>query len=933
MVDLNSRARVRSTPRLLALVAAAVALGTAGAAAAAPVAAPDKGAPPPPVDIVFLVDSSASISRNDPGLQREIIAEAVAACWWMLPGDRIGVGRFSGWLGTRKRKEIVLPLTELPADADARAALVADLRTKLAAARATRTASDVNAALDILLAEMTAGAPDKDKRVVWAIVITDGDMSVIEGRSARREYIDTANDLYDEADPDTLVKAANEILFTKTLPDLKQRGVIVTLLGVGVDPAKPSDIFVRGKSQATGGAVLAGGDLLDEVVGLLRDNPVRKDATLLYAPVSFAPAAVPGTFDGSARILPGTGRGRLLAFGNTGRLDWTLTGADGADITRSLKQIGGAGDRPWRLAWLEGVAAGEHRLSVRIAGGEGDSTRVSAGVFGHAAVGLEVAWPDDLDPHLAGLPVKVAATVVSLSGDAKGKPATAPGLLGKVRVAYALTDSADGSRDDGAVPAEDSAGRVPLDVPTGGLAPGKCTLSVYLQAFPQDDGSYLYASEPVTREFVLAAGVIVSFATDNALVGQEVGLKATPAAALEPAPAELEIALAPDGKPVTLTLAADGSYTGTTSFGRPGTWKLTQATCKVGFAKGVLVVPGDTPKIKVRGVEMRLLSAEPPHAELTDLEFHVPYREKSSAEGKWNSVPFLVEFSDGAAPETLDFAASLKSSESVTESGLGHELVFSVRPTGPLTGSGQATKDDQGRLRVALELEVGTDGHLPFHPPMEDGFWSWLKALYPVPSSDMGEVEVQATVGEMKLAKSLPAKFVFDDFWEKAARIYAMYWIPVAAFLALLLLLLIMRLFRAKFNEHQLRLAATIGEQGAGFYRLRSLGEDKSRRRAIGTPEVPEAARFRMKGCRLFGRGRVSARPKADDCRVFVHEKESPKWARLAHGDLVRIENGEGQSCEYYYFERPPTGAELEALATGDLVELGPDEFVIVGLD
>ena len=800
-------------------------------------------------------------------------------------------------------------------------------------------------------AEQAGGPGPAAGRKLWAVVITDGDMNVIEGENVRQEYIDAAKELYDRVDPETLGHAATEILFSKTLPALKKRGVGVSLLGIGCDARNPGRLFERGRTDFSGGAFCAEGPLLrDAVAGLLEGNPVRRKEGILSHGLSERTVPAGTELDVPLKVLPGTLRTQVVIFASSGEFDVALLDAGGAPPEGARFRLLGEG-RPYRVGWIDGAAPGEYRL--RLTSRADSALKAEVVVSCQAAVKLKIDWPDDLDPHLMGLPVLVGASVL----DEGGKVVSDPGLLKEARVSFALADEADKTASGAAALAGaggPAGAGIRFSIPTEGLGPGKCTATVRLEVFPRDPGSeggpYLYRGPAESSELRLVPGVLVEFGKKEVLVGQEVPVRAASTSALDAPPPEITVtattpSLAPDVEPVTLKLSVAGAeraeYVGTASFEKAGKWKLLP-----GGSEEFLVRPGETPEVEVRALELRILSAEPPHEELESLEFRVPYCETSAPESEANRLPVLLDLAaSGAAtpgaavaPETVPaLVVGFVPSESLLE--------FQERleeggepPRSPIAFeiSTEGERDAEGRLKATISLKVGTEKALPLSPglvgPGSLVSSEFYKSMWPVPSCEPGSLDVRATVGEIKLTKQRPVKITFPDFWTKAIRIYAKYWIPAAAVLAFLLLLLTWWLFRAKFNEHQLRMAEDIEKQGGGFYRLRSLGEGKSRRRAIGTPEVTNAVRFRIKGSRLFGRGRVAARPMADDCRVFVNETDSGDWARLTHGDRIRVENGEGQSCAYYYFERTPTAAELEAIAKGFFVVLGPDEFVIEGL-
>ncbi|MHC4503226.1 MAG: vWA domain-containing protein, partial [Planctomycetota bacterium] len=750
--------------------------------------APAAAAEEPPVDVVFLLDSSASIFRNDPLKAREFVMEALAGSWRPSPGDRVGIGRFSGWNETERTKEIVLPLTEIPKGVEARRALVAKMRSALAAATSTGTASDVNAALEFVLAEAVGGPAPAAGRKLWAVVITDGDMNVIEGETVRQDYIDAAKELYNRVDPETLGSAATEMLFSKTLPALKKRGVGVSFLGIGCDARNPGRLFERGRTDVSGGAFCADGPLLREAVaGLLEGNPVRRKEGVLSHGLAESTVPAGSELDVPLKVLPGTLRTQVVVFASSGEFDVALLDAGGAAPQGVRFKLLGEG-RPYRVGWIDGAAPGEYKL--RFTSRAESALKAEVTVSCRAAVKLRIDWPDDLDPHLMGLPVLAKASVL----DEDGKVVSDPGLLKEARVSFALADEA-GKTASGAAAFTGAEGAVKagvrFSIPTEGLGPGKCTATARLEVFPRDpgseDGPYLYRGPVASSEVRLLPGVLVEFGKKEVLVGQEVPVRATSTSALDAPPPEIivtasTLAMEPDGEPVTLKLSGTGAgkaeYAGVTSFEKPEEWKILP-----GGSEEFLVRPGEASRVDVRALALRILSAEPPHEELESLEFRVPYCETSAPESEGNRLPVLLDLgTSGAAAREIAAAADavptlavgFEPSESLVElrKSLGDSGAEPARSPIAFEISTQGEKDAKGRLKAAISLKVGTKDALPLSPgfvgPKSLVSSEFYKSMWPVPSCEPGSLDVEATVGELKLNRQRPVKITFPDFWEKA---------------------------------------------------------------------------------------------------------------------------------------------------------------------
>jgi hypothetical protein len=265
-------------------------------------------------------------------------------------------------------------------------------------------------------------------------------------------------------------------------------------------------------------------------------------------------------------------------------------------------------------------------------------------------------------------------------------------------------------------------------------------------------------------------------------------------------------------------------------------------------------------------------------------------------------IPVIVEM-DVAPGETVSVTgARFVPSDEFTSKGLKDDVVSFA--------FGDAVTGEEGKTRLAttIALSINSEDMLP---------------------KEIGKVEITAVAQGVEAAKRVPVRLNFVDYWEKLFWHYLPYWLPAVSVLALLLLSLFWIALRARFKYHQIRPVATLGKQE---FLLRGMGSTGARD-AIGTPDVEGAVHFRIRGHRPFTRGKVRIRKQVQDAQVLVNGAEvTGAWTRVRHGDEITVVTGTGLKVAYWYFDREPTEAELEEMLKSFFVELGPDEFVIMGL-
>lgn len=851
------------------------------------------------VDIVFLLDSSGSMWRADAEKSRYALIEAFASLCFARKGDRIGVAQFAGWNRTGELAEPLLSLRDIPEDAADRQRLVEDLAARLDAVEPLGTATDFNAAIDIALPAVGIASPRPEGRYLLAVILSDGETSVVDGNSVRQEYIDLATKIFDDINPSFLGHAASNIFYTRTLPRLQLGGGRLAIVTLGPVAEPPGDFLRKAK-------LASDVDVVEVEESGLRNAFLKLLDAARKGGVRAGPADVQ-VLRGSKlslrlEILPGTRATRVAIFGASAEYDVTVTSPPGTEQDVVPFTVFGL-NRRQRVIWLDGLTPG--RYVLQISGRDDNPVAVEVACLADVETALAIRSPENSAVQVHGEPMVVKASVIGRDG----KPVDDPRLLAQTRVTISLADP------DGTVSGDEISfagkpdGNFEASLPTANLIPGHCRFSARLRILPLSDGAgstpgtvrttpsdltLAYDAPEQYLNILLVPRLEVGFAKDVAWAGHTVRVSGTLVPAVNFPPETIWVDLSPD-EHVDLKLTGS-TYEGDIVFRRPGTWRITRQK-----SGSVVVVPDDMAKIDITAAALRVLSATPPHEELRKLDYPVRYMERTGeSPGSVNSydIPVILEmdvFDETGSPEG---SSELRPSRDLRDAGLFGSVELSLEPLVP-------DPSRKGRVRTSLTLTIDTDEAVP---------------------TKVGELMIWVSTGGVTQSAELPVRLSFVDYREKIFWLYMKYWLPVALILGLALLLAVWWFMFARFAEHQIW---PVGKAGC-FYKLRSLNS-RSRRRARGTPEVRDAALFRMKGLRLIGGGQVEGRAASEHARLVVNGKDRADWTPLSHGDEILV-GGEGETeCSYFYFERPPTDEDRLKME-GYFVTLGLDEWVVEGL-
>ncbi len=534
------------------------------------------------LELIFVVDSSNSMKRNDPeGLRTQISGAMVDFLGRNRP-VKASVVQFAGWNESQKRKIVLL----------SRSSNLEEVTTALKNLPAFGDASDINVAFEvaiprILEARKVAGT----KGPLWIVVLTDGEFDVIEESDIRPIYQATAEKefptLYEEEPDVALNRAALKILF-QTLQN-QYRDIPLTLSGINLGKEQIDQESTFHKLVTLGGTregnvlQIKESVLNDVVVPLLRQDPGADQTRETF--YGYRPA---DSTENSFHLYPGTVETNILAWGATQTYSLKSPGVDG--------KTSGEGTS-YRLISFPASPSGNFPLEVDGAdiemifhvtvdltpvikrtgeGNLGRNDRFEAKVTLQNRENETVTSPQ-LNKALSG-----TATLTPSSGTAT----TAP-------LSFETDTQASYSEP---VSEKFSDGQYTLD----------CRVTLNLPGALQ---ALSLGKSPAPVEFLLLPTFTASFEKTHTWLGQENILRITPAP-VHPIEITLEGPLEP-----TLTIGKSGTAGLTAE--TTGTWKVRERNYDNFFLKA-----GETPSTTIKERKIRVLQDGKPVEEITaDIRF------------------------------------------------------------------------------------------------------------------------------------------------------------------------------------------------------------------------------------------------------------------------------------------------------------------------
>ncbi|MCI0342440.1 MAG: hypothetical protein L0216_15090 [Planctomycetales bacterium] len=881
--------------------------------AAAPLLAQEPPAPPAApagTDFLLLLDVSRSVSRADPGSARVAALRALLDLSGDRAGDRVAVARFAGWAETRKLGAVALPWTELPADpAGQERVLGAAGRALDECARGSARATDWNAASELALAPLLESrgaapgrAPANGTRPLWVLLLTDGELDPIEGRTVREEYA-PAGAAASRAD----VTAAARARFAQSgLRRFQAPGLLLSTVRVGARVPDPD--LLETLAAATAGAegrvlrldAAAPGALVrDLVTGLPPGAHPLADSTRLCETEVALAAGTPAEV--SVPVLPGDAATRVLAelpagaglevvpAGDPDPLDTARGGraeVRGSGALRVLLLRGAGTRRTLRLSLPAGAPAGAARVTV----------------WGDLRPDLRVSLPDG-PVHSPGGSARV---VVELTRGGEALPPGMPFEDLEAAVALLGPDGKELSRQTASLLGE-SALAATLAIAIPEAAAGASAIEVRVSGFvPVAGGAPAWVSSPARVPFPVRAPVAVSFSPAQALAGQSVAVVAKPRGP-RPGADRIAVTVAPEGAPVgggaaraEVACAWDeksGAYRGAYSLPSAGT-----AAVVPGPSGPADVQKGDQPRLiaRARRVEVLLLSEA----------------------GVAASDPIPLAWGEGGARAKLRLRADLLPGEvgravlSVAGVAIPAALAVSLGsgeeakggavplaprpavPSGPLGAAG-ALGPAEADVTVSLPAESAVEGLLlVVNATLGTSTASAKLALRPPPPKAMGRPVLLAAAAAL-LVLAGTVFLVWKTTPEFGAR-HLTFTDP------------------RKKTEHQ--------------HFLREFPRRRFGRMAEGTPEANRSIGFRLRGLEGITRVRCEAQALKPYMRVFVNDEEVKGPRALSHGDEVVL-RGATLTIRYRYHEWEPGQEAVVVEEVGEETTATPGEGAAIATE
>ena len=274
------------------------------------------------LELIFVVDSSNSMKRNDPNGLRTQISGAMVDFLGRNRPVTASVVQFAGWNESQKNKIILL----------SRSSDLPEVTTSLKNLPAFGDASDINVAFEIAIpkileARKTAGT----KGPLWIIVLTDGEFDVIEESDIRPVYQEMAEkefpDLYEEEPDVALNRAALKILFETLTTQYRDIPLILSGINLGKEKVDQESTFHKlvtlGGSRKGNVLQVEKSVLQDVVIPLLRQDPgADKNRETFYG---YRPSGENGE---PFHLYPGSREATLLTWGATSAYSVKIPGVE-----------------------------------------------------------------------------------------------------------------------------------------------------------------------------------------------------------------------------------------------------------------------------------------------------------------------------------------------------------------------------------------------------------------------------------------------------------------------------------------------------------------------------------------------------------------------------------------------------------------------------
>ncbi|MHC4599836.1 MAG: vWA domain-containing protein [Planctomycetota bacterium] len=819
------------------------------------------------VDVFFVVDNSGSMRRLDPKGLRVAFTHALTDLLLSRGGDRVSVIRLGGWLESEKWNPVVFPMTRIPLDPGGRQTVLQEVKDALAKEdEGFGKGSDFNAAFEKGISRQ------RSERLAVVIVVTDGNMEVIEGDKAPERYEEAAKELSEPTLRDGVNAAAMNELRTMILPVLARTVPGFQSYVIPVSVGEPEDegrYVLKDLASVPGTRRIVPLDvsLLGALGMALRAPHDAEAAPWDFIPVKIFPdlAVQAGAESGlDLRIPLEATHSKILLLGPSEKFVVGLSLGGGLNLGED------DGVRVWgrfnrhRVIDVEPREIPDHRLILE---NQGEAEMNLQGAL-YCAFDLEghIALPADQGEVRGGDTLRVE---IGLKDRPRGRFVTDPWLLERLVAVVRLMDASGEAVEKRFRFENVSEARQVREILLDPRTPGGTFVLSAACRLVDPSGQTLLTTTPVetmTQVQPSLPTVQVAFDAQRAFLGHEVGLRGqvtsgypptsaltvrvdhTPVSGEEKGPAETELVWSREAKAYVGSLRCErgGLYSVEEAEGGDGKWRITRGlrgSLEVGRREITLLAENGSP--------------------LEGMTF-LPVRGDG---GGFKPITFLV------AAELLPGESGVLTLSTRPHRSTGRaSFVVSEGKSLDLTG-----ENPRGKVTVRLEPAEG----------------STLEG-------EVGTLEIQGTLGGDAVRREAPVSATpiaavekpWTDLLER--REVAIAGIVVLSLLLLGVLLLVT--VPGYREQHVLH------ERGDGGWDEGSLLTEMRRgwnpRNSHGTQEVKNAIWFRLRGRKGLGHPQVWARPLKPFIQFFRNDQKQEGWTPLVHGDRLRLR---GARWEHYY--------------------------------
>lgn len=479
-----------------------------------------------PFDLVFLIDSSGSVSFTDPENFRTQLVKALLNIVQDSEVNRIGVYQFAGWKATQEEEEKarVVPFTRIPKELEQRSLALKRMKSlvdeKLAFFEKS-AASDFNYAFQELLGEVLRERGDHSHAPpLWIVLISDGTFEVGEGIWTHPLYIEKARERFNKVSTRYLNEAARSYFLQQVLPRIDDPKIHYTVINPAREAMEHGEVLKvlanRGKAH---GEILAfrGFPLKNTLLPVLQNLPWADTLPIVHWTQYEAFPRTP-PFERTFTVYPGM-EAVVVLFSSRGAFHSTILGPHGPiEVEGSRSRIWGEGEA-CRVYTLSNLPSGEYRVRVLVENPEGEG-ELEMLVYYHFAIKALVEFDE---PGRRVAPGKIASISVKLTSEtARLRDLFAlPGFQGYLEL---LGTQGEPVVSHALELKEQKEGSYSVQIPRD-AKPGEVSARLQVRAVPRPNGDFALRLDASTQNRICISPVLhVEFDQTKIVAGETVQL-------------------------------------------------------------------------------------------------------------------------------------------------------------------------------------------------------------------------------------------------------------------------------------------------------------------------------------------------------------------------------------------------------------------------